>query len=347
MIKNKTTLATIAKQAKVSIATVSRVLRKPNLASPLSQSKVFQAIQELRVDTYNKFNANNPVTNNKTILIIDNQLICQSLLNFGIEQVLNATGYKIFYLRFPYSDETDIQHLIRYVTQNLPDGIIIINEAPYLNKLSQYKACLPPMMLVNHFHTDFNCVYFDHLVMAHQITKHLINHAHSKIALLLSHPDKISSSLFLQGYKQALHRANLAIDSDYIINDCFTYEHGQLAVKNLLSSNKPPTAIICADNISLNYTDKKYSSVQHFQLDYRVVLGALDQAHASQSKTPTIVYISHSNQRHYNELDTLTRVYKPLYKMGQQAAALLSEKVKKSDNFTKHYHLIKAEAIFY
>ncbi|OCG01245.1 LacI family DNA-binding transcriptional regulator [Gilliamella sp. wkB112] len=347
MIKNKTTLATIAKHANVSIATVSRVLKKPNLTSPITQSKVFQAIEELHVDTCDKVNAHNTITNNKTILIIDNQLISHSLINYGIEQVLNATGYKIFYLRFPYSEDKDIQHLIRYATQNLFAGIIIINEAPYLTKLSQYMVCLPPVILVNHFHAEFNCVYFDHLIMAHQITKYLIEHAHHKIALLLGHPDKISSTHLLQGYKQALDRANLTIDTDYIIKDCFTYEHGQLAVKNLLSSNKPPTAIICADNINLSYLDEKYYNKQHYQLDYRAVLGALAQAHIHQSTAPTLVYISHSNQRHYNELDTLSRMYKPLYKMGQQAAALLSKKVKNNDSVTKHYHLLKAEAIFY
>lgn len=115
----------------------------------------------------------------------------------------------------------------------------------------------------------------------------------------------------------------------------------------MLSSNKPPTAIICADNINLSYLDEKYYNKQHYQLDYRAVLGALAQAHIHQSTAPTLVYISHSNQRHYNELDALSRMYKPLYKMGQQAAALLSKKVKNNDSVTKHYHLLKAEAIFY
>lgn len=346
----KNTLSTIAKQAKVSIATVSRVLKKPHLTSSKIQSKVHQAIQELNIDVFDKVPIHHADNITKTILIVDNQLIMHSLINHGLEHVLKLAGYKLFYLRFPYSDNNDIHHLIRYVTLNLFDGIVIINDAPYLETLSEYTPALPPIILVNHFHMDFNCVYFDHLTIAHQITKHLIAHSHYKIAVLLSHHDKISSKQFLQGYQQALHRANLTIKSSYIIQDCFTYEHGQIAVKNLLSSNKPPTAIICADNICLNYMDEKYYCEQHYLSPYNSVLGALDQASKSQVHhlpSFTLAYISHSKQRQYNELDTLNRIYKPLYKMGQQAASLLCEILKNSNLLSQQHHLIESEPIFY
>lgn len=342
----KTTLATIAKQANLSIASVSRVLNKPQMTSALTQSKVYQAIQELNIDTYQNIDNYQTTKVTKKILIIDNQLITHSLINYGIEHVLKLAGYQLFYLRFPYSNNNDIQHLVRYVTQNLFDGIIVINDAPYLEKLSQYTLTMPPIILVNHFHVDFTCVYFDHLMIGHQMTKYLIEHSHSKIAILLSHYDKTSSTQFLQGYQQALHRANVTLDSNYIVQDCFTYEHGRLAIKNLLSSNKPPTAIICADNICLNYMDEKYYSDQHYQSSYRTVLGALDQIRESQISAFTLTYISHTKQRQYNELDRLNRIYKPLHEMGKQAAALLCDYLKNSNMLTKQYRLIKTEPIF-
>lgn len=346
----KNTLSTIAKQAKVSIATVSRVLKKPHLTSSKIQSKVHQAIQELDISTFDINTTYDAVNITKAILIIDNQFMTYSLINHGLEQVLKLAGYKLVYIRFSFLENNDIHQLIRYISFNLFDGIVVINDAPYLEALSQYTSTMPPIILVNHFHMDFNCVYFDHLMMAYQITKHLIAHSHYKIAVLLSHHDKISSKQFLQGYQQALHRANLTLRSSYIIHDCFTYEHGQLAVKNLLSSNKPPTAIICADNICLNYMDEKYYSEQHYLSPYNSVLGALDQASKSQAHhlpSFTLAYISHSKLRQYNELDTLNRIYKPLYKMGQQAASLLCEILNNSNISTKQHHIIESETIFY
>lgn len=346
----KATLSTIAKHANVSIATVSRVLKKPHLTSPLTQSKVYQTIQELNIATYDNVDARSNTNESKKILIIDNQLITHSLINYGLEQVLKLAEYQFFYIRFPYSDNHDIHHLISYLTQNLFAGIVVINDAPYLKTLSQYASNIPPIILVNHFSLDFNCVYFDHLTIAHQITKYFIDHSHNKIAILLSHYDKLSSTHFLQGYQQALHRADIAIETNYIIRDCFTYEHGRLAVKNLLNSNKPPTAFICADNSCLNYTDEKYFSEQHFHSRYHSVLGALDQINESQQysvSTLALAYISHSQQRQYNELDRLNRINKPLYKMGQQAAILLCEILKLSHTTTKRYQLIETEPIFY
>ncbi|ORF62522.1 hypothetical protein B5801_02280, partial [Gilliamella apicola] len=55
----KKTLSTIAKQANLSIASVSRVLKKPHLTSPMTQSKVYQAIEELNIDIHNNFKPHN------------------------------------------------------------------------------------------------------------------------------------------------------------------------------------------------------------------------------------------------------------------------------------------------
>lgn len=346
----KTTLSTIAKKANLSIASVSRVLNTPNLTSPQTQSKVYQAIQELHVDTFNNFKPYQAGPETKKILIIDNQLFSKSLINLGLEQALKKEEYVFFYLRFPYSDNHDIHYLIRYVTQNIFDGIVIINDAPYLEILRYYKNTLPPIILVNHYSIDFTCIYFDHLMIAYQLTQYLVCNSHSKIAVLLNDHDKISSSLFLEGYKQALLRANIIVDPNYIIENCFSFDHGRTVTKRLFKSNKPPSAIICADNISLNYLDENYYNQQNFYSSYSAVLGVLHQANEILSNTDnplTLTYISHSKDRHYNELDKLSRIYKPLYKMGQKAAILINEIIQKNDPLIKNNYLIEAEPIFY
>lgn len=345
----KITLTTIAKQANVSIATVSRVLNTPNLTSPETQSRVYQTIEKLNIDTSTYLKPIHTIPENKKILIIDNQFLSRSLINLGVENRLKQNGYKFFYLRFPYDDKNDIHHLIRYVTQNLFDGIIIINDAAYLSKLVQYKTTLPPMILVNHFSLDFTCFYFDHLTIAFNITQYLVHQSHKKIAVILNDSNKISSSLFLQGYQQALLRANIEFDPNYLIHHCFSYEQGRSAIKKLIESNKPPTAIICTDNIHLNYTDEQFYELKDFQQPFAPVMGILDQVNESKKQltTPfTITYINHSKDRLYNELDKLSRIYKPLYKMGQEAASLLCDILKHNSPSSLQYHLVETESIF-
>lgn len=345
----KITLSTIAKKANTSVASVSRVLKKPHLTSPQIQLCVYQTIEELNMDTSKNFKPYKPIHNSRKILIIDNQLYSKSLINAGLEQVLKEEQFQMFYLQFPYHNKTDIHHIIRYVAQHAFDGIIIINEAPYLKTLVTYKTTLPPIVLVNHFSLDFICVHFDHLLIGYQITKYLIDKSHTKIAILLNNEKLTSSTLLLQGYTQALMRANITIEPRYIIHGCFTYQHARSAVKKLINSTKSPSAIICTDNFSLNCLDKN-NYKDHNQSPDNMVLGAVHQANESQSKLTkplTISYFSASKELKYNQLDNLSKINKPLFEMGQKSATLLCELIKSTTKPTKRCKIIEAESIFY
>jgi len=349
MIMTKTSLSVIARKAKVSIATVSRVLRTPNLTAPQTQLLVYQAMKALNVDISKNLKDYQLVHQSNKILIIDNQLISKSLINFGIEQVLHETGFQWFYWQFSYHAKNDIYHLIQYIKQNCFIGIIIINQAPYFSQLYNYKKSLPPIIFVNHFKNNFSCVHFDHLTIGFQTTQHLIDQGHNKIAIFVNSDKNANSSLFLQGYQQALQRINMPIDTDYIIQGCLTYEHGREAVRSLLQSNKPPSAIIFEDLSSLSCFDCDSYHAQNYLSSYRSLFGALHQAKESQSQLLhplAITYISYSNDLQYNELDRLSRVNKPLYQMGCKSAQLLCQILKQDMTSLSQCHIIDTEMFF-
>jgi LacI family transcriptional regulator, repressor for deo operon, udp, cdd, tsx, nupC, and nupG len=346
----KITLSTIAKKANISVASVSRALKKPHLTSPQTQLRVYQAIEALNMDTSKNLNPYQPIHNSKKILIIDNQLFSKSLINIGLEQVLKEEQYQLFYLQFPYNRKSDIHHIIRYVAQNAFDGIIIINDAPYLKTLFSYKSTLPPIVLVNHISLDFVCVHFDHLFIGYQMTQYLIDNHHNQIAILLNDDKTMNSVLLQQGYKQALLRANITIEPRYIIQGCFTYQHARSAIKKLINGTKSPTAVICADNFSLNHLHENHFKEQHHRSPDSMVWGALHQANESKAnltKPLTISYFSASKELKYNELDSLCKICKPLFKMGKQSASLLCDIIKGTIKPIKHCTIINAESMFY
>jgi LacI family transcriptional regulator, repressor for deo operon, udp, cdd, tsx, nupC, and nupG len=349
-IMAKSTLSTIAKQANLSIASVSRVLNKPHLTSPITQSKVYKAIEELNIDIHDNFKSSMNANGSNKILVLDNQFITRTLINCGLEQTLKQAGYIIFYFRFPYQTKKDIYYLIKYINQNNFAGILIINDAAYLSELRHFKKILPPLVLINHFSLNYACVYFDHLVIGYQITQYLLNNSHTKIAVLFNDNNNHSSILFLQGYKQALLRKNITINTNYLIPNCITYDHGRSAIKRLINTNNPPTAIVCCDNTNLNYLDENYHNEQHYLSPYSVVLGAVHQANESEAQLmqPLIItYLSHSQNRQYNELDRLSRINKPLYEMGKASATLLCKRINNNKKTIKQCHIIEAESIFY
>lgn len=348
MTKTKMTLSAIAKQAGVSIATVSRVLRKPQITSWSIRTKVHQAIKALNVDVNQIKKKHENVVATQKILVIDNQLLCNNLINKGIEEELSKSQYKIFYLRFSLCDDDDISQIIHYTLHNLVDGILIINDAPYLQKLIPYTHTLPPIVLINHFSLHFPCVYFDHLMTTYQATTHLLNSGYKRIAILLGKDNNLSANYLIQGYQQALSRANIALNSNHVITNCFSYDHGKQAINTLMQSNQSPTAILFTDHTSLHSIDEKELTLKQSFSYYHSVLGALHQCRQMNISIPNqlaLLYFSHDLQKQYNELDTISSLYKPLHIMGKNSVQLLLTLLEKNNYSVKITHSIETEIV--
>lgn len=330
MTKSKMTLTKIAKLAGVSITSVSRVINTPHLTSKHIKERVNQAMCTLGfTGAVLKPYVQGAV--NKKMLVIDNQLISDSLINQGIESKAKQLGYKLLYLRFLYFSEHEIQQIIYYTIHHQVDGILVINDSPYLNLLQQSQHALPPIVLVNQFSLHFPCVYFDHLSNGYQATKYLTDLGHKRIAILLGEKDKDETNYLLQGYKQALARANLTLSQEYIAYRCFNYSTSYKKVKSLMQLSLPPTAIICCDHVGLNYADRD-TLIHDEKFDKSLsaesaICGVIDLCRMMKIDIPhtlsLLQFVHHIGHKQYSPLNHICAMYKPLFDMGQQAVSLL------------------------
>ncbi|RKS84533.1 LacI family transcriptional regulator [Orbus hercynius] len=330
MPKSKITLTKIAKQAGVSITSVSRVINTPHLTSRLTQQRVNLAIAALGFDesllkTYNQRDLQ------QKILIIDNQLITDSLINKGIESKAKAIGYKLLYLRFLYFSEQEIQYIISYTVHHNVDGILIINDSPYLALLQRYRHALPPILLINQFSLTLPCIYFDHLSNTYRATQYFTSQGHRRIAILLGDSNKTETHHIKQGYLQALTRQNIRVSTNYIVHDCVHYSASYRAVKKLMQSAFPPSAIICCDHLSLNYLDRdRLRQDEKFDETLTAesaICGVIDQGLALNIDIPAdlslLQFIHHKGHKQYGPLNHICSIYKPLFTMGEDAVTLL------------------------
>ncbi|WP_392559076.1 LacI family DNA-binding transcriptional regulator [Orbus mooreae] len=330
MPNSKITLTKIAKKAGVSVTSVSRVVHAPHLTSRETQERVHQAIGLLGFNA-SVFKPYSQLPYSKKILIIDNQLITGSLINKGIESKAKELGYKLLYLRFFYFNEQEIQQIISYTINHQVDGILLINDSPYLLALQQYQHALPPIVLVNHFSLYFPCVYFDHLSNAYQATQYLTDKGHRKIAILLGSLDKDETQHLVQGYQQALKRLNSLSSDNYMVYDCINYSASYKALKRLMQLPFPPTAIICCDHLNLNYIDREKLFVDD-KFDETIstdsaICGVIDQCRIMNINIPAdlslVQFIHHKGHKPYSPLNHICAVYKPLVEMGEEAISLL------------------------
>lgn len=330
MTTPKITLTKIAQQAGVSITSVSRVIHTPHLTSRETQEKVNQAITILGFNA-SLFKPHNQDHVSRKILIIDNQLFTSSFINQGIEHKAQELGYKLLYLRFLYFSEHEIQQIISYTINYKVDGILIINNSPYLASLPRYQRALPPIVLVNQFSLIFPCVYFDHLSIAFRATKYLIEQGHKRIAVLLGDKDKDEVNFIMQGYQQALIRANMPITPQYMAYHCFNYSTSHNTIKKLMQLPLPPTAVICSDYCNLNYLDRD-KLIKDERFDKAIsaessICGVIDQCGAMNIDIPAdlslLQFTHHKGYKQYRPLNHICAIYKPLFEMGDRAVDLL------------------------
>ncbi|MCO6523645.1 MAG: LacI family DNA-binding transcriptional regulator [Candidatus Schmidhempelia sp.] len=347
MKKIKTvTMQDIAKHAKVSVATVSRVLNTPSKTSIFTRNKVDKAIAELDYDTKALIKPYDMVHHSKKILVIDNQYLARGMINRGIEHKAYELGYKLLYLRFLFFTQEEIQQIITYTIHHQIEGIILINDCPYLEQFEQYREALPPVILLNHYSRYFSCVYFDHLSIAYQATDYLIKQGHKHIACLIGLPEKQSTHYLVEGYQLALKHASINQNSAYLHYQCVDFYSAQSLFKSLSQQPIMPTAIFCYDNCCLNYHDQyQMSSYQNndtptYTDENSIINGLLSQAKKQRYMIPQqlslIATLPQINHQTIIE-PQVTYMYKPMYQMGQQGLLLLLSLIKKQ---TKQYQSI-------
>lgn len=352
----KIKISDIAVQAGLSVTSVSKVLNAPHLTRESTQQKVNKAIAFLR-STHRK-NSQTFITRagQHKFLIIDNQQSCESLINRGIEDKIASINGKLLYLRFSHLSLKDIQQVIGQIVELQVDGIIIINSANYLMALKRYIFVLPPIVLVNQFSLDMPCLCFDHLSIGYHATKYLIEKGHQKIAILSG--TSSNTQYLIQGYTKALQQSNIEQQPLYVLRDCVDFLSGVQAIKSLMKQSLySPTAIICTDNLCATASKTEYTKTEsqeftHLSGNYPMLSGVLHQCRMMRIAIPddlSILYFSHTNIRQYNELDLLDAIYKPLYKMGQQAVDLMMENInsplKKTQTQLMMHELLKRNSV--
>lgn len=93
-----------------------------------------------------------------------------------------------------------------------------------------------------------NDISIDDKGAAAEITRHLIELGHRRIAFIKGQADQGSSGLREKGFRQAMMDADLEIDEQYITAGEFTYRSGVEASERLLELSKPPTAIFASND---------------------------------------------------------------------------------------------------
>jgi LacI family transcriptional regulator len=246
------TIAQVAKQAGVGVATVSRVLNCSPAVREETRRRVLDAIAELG---YAPNAAARALSTGRTRAIgvvapfFTRPSVIQRLR--GVSRALACGGYQLVLFGVEQRRERD-EYFRALPDGGGLDGLLSISLCPTDYELERFAAAGVPVVLVDHPHPSVPAVHTDDHAGGRLATEHLLALGHSRIAFLGDNEDGdlgfTSSALRRSGYEAALAAAGAEIDPSLVRRGPHEREAAAAITHELLEGRDPPTALFAASD---------------------------------------------------------------------------------------------------
>lgn len=248
MADGRVTIADVAAEAGVSVATVSKVINDRYGVAEETSAHVRKVIERLGyTSSLVAQSLRSRRSNVIGILTADIEAFNAELLK-GAAQAIRGSGYDlvVFSDCGPREDQAGWERRSLGRVSALTDGAILVTPS------SVDQSAAGPVVAVDHNvrSTTMATVDSDNLRGAIAATEHLIGLGHRRIGFLAGRPDLESAQLREQGYRRALEDAGIAFDPDLVRVGGYHADPARSAARELLEAEQRPTAIFAANDVS-------------------------------------------------------------------------------------------------
>ncbi|MEH7253531.1 catabolite control protein A [Neobacillus niacini] len=310
------TIYDVAREANVSMATVSRVVnRNPNV-KPVTRKKVLEVIERLG---YRPNAVARGLASKKTttvgVIIPDISNIFYAELARGIEDIATMYKYNIILSNSDQNIEKEL-HLLNTMLGKQVDGLVFMSGNITSEHVEEFGKSPVPIVLAGSIEESeqIPSVNIDYEQAVYDSVKEFIDKGHKNIAFVvgpLQEPKNTHKKL--KGYRRALEDAGIDINEELIVEGDYTYDSGIEALDKLLEAADRPTAVLVgSDEMALG-----------------VVHGAQDKGF----KIPEDFEIITSDNTRLSLMvrPQLTTIIQPLYDIGAVAMRLLTKLMNKEE----------------
>lgn len=320
----------VAKQAGVSVATVSRVLNSKNTVSNKTKLRVEEAIKELNYEP-SMLGRNLRNSESRIVLILLPSISNPFYLEIikGIENVAISHNYNILLCETD-SDPEKENIYFDLVRKKMADGIISMDPAVNVETLKGL-AEKYAIIQCSEYGGGIGIPYvtIDNEEASYRAVKHLLQIGHTKIALMNTDEKFLYARERKMGYQRALEEHGIKMNTDYIFyTEDLGFENGQHAMQKILKIKDRPTAVFAVSDL--------------------LAIGALKEINAAGLNVPGDMALVGFDKIDFSNMTnpTLTTVAQPMYKMGTTAAKMLIDKIqgKKVDSVILDFELIIRES---
>ena len=249
------TIEDIAREAGVSIATVSRVINKTKPVSAELRDRVYEVIEK------NHFKPNSLAqglitkkTNTIGIIVPDISNAVFGKLTKGINSVFAKEGYTVVLCESQGEIEKELK-LLGILEEKQIEGLLFAGvDVNHTLVESMRKRNYPVVLVTQEASEDEEAVHtviHNNVEAMYDAVKFLLDNGHERIAYLGGPKNDFSSGKKrVIGYKKALEEAGIGVKDSYIVQGDFAFEAGYQGMKKLYEENsKLPTAVVTGSDV--------------------------------------------------------------------------------------------------
>lgn len=246
------TIEDIARQAGVSISTVSRVLNGSKRVAEDKRALVLAAVEQHQ---YRPNAVARGLVRGRSmtvgVLMQDITSPFFARMVSGIEQGLDHAAYTPMFASTHWRADSQGEEVrsLQLLLERRVDGVIVLASSIPDDELRAIAEQAPLVIVARRVQgLESQCVYVDNHGGAYRAMRYLLGLGHTRIAHITgtpSHPDAIDR---LAGYRDALTDAGIPVDERLIVTGAFIEESGLAAVEELLGRGERFTAIFAAND---------------------------------------------------------------------------------------------------
>ncbi|MFL0245369.1 LacI family DNA-binding transcriptional regulator [Candidatus Clostridium stratigraminis] len=244
----------VAKEAGVSIATVSRVLNDVDVVNEDTKKKVQDAIKKLGYRP-NIIARSLKTQKSRTIGIIipdiSNQFYPEIVR--GAEDVSNIYNYNIMLCNTDLDPDKEMEYL-RVLKEKMVDGVIYMSNSLEAEMINLIKELELPTVLVETTDKEntFPSVTIDNEKAAIDAINYLVKKGNKKIAYIGSHEDAVNAAAYrFAGYRAALKKNNLELKDELCSFGGLKPQDGYEGIKKILENNEIEAVFCASDELAM------------------------------------------------------------------------------------------------
>lgn len=244
------TIRDVARRAAVSTMTVSRVLNRTGYVHPATRERIEAAIAELGyVPNSLARSLRSKQTKTLALVLTDITNPFFTTLARGVEDVASDHGFNVIFCNTDESESKQEEYLTVLVQKQV-DGVLLVpaRSAPEPIAFLQQHGITVVVVDRRAPGVDVDVIRGDSVGAACDLTRHLLDLGHHRIAMLSGPEDVSTAQDRVMGYQSAFRQVGATPSPELFFMDAYTVAGGRRMAQRALALDPRPTALFAANN---------------------------------------------------------------------------------------------------